>query len=62
MARLCYEGNAESVTASPSEAVRQRLEYELDVIRNTQFSNYILVVWDIAAFARAVRHYIRRTG
>ncbi len=31
---------------------KQRLEYELDVIRKTQFPNYFLVVWDIASYAR----------
>ncbi len=51
LARLCYEGMQKRY-GNPSDVVRQRLEYELDVIRNTQFSNYILVVWDIAAFAR----------
>ena len=51
LARLCREG-MERRYDNPSEEARRRLEYELDVIRNTQFSNYILVVWDIAAFAR----------
>ena len=51
LARLCREG-MERRYGNPSEEARRRLEYELDVIRNTQFSNYILVVWDIAAFAR----------
>lgn len=36
----------------PSEELRRRLEYELDVIRQTGFANYILVVWDLARFAR----------
>ena len=33
--------------------VRQRLQYELDVVRKTGFANYILVVHDFAQFARA---------
>ncbi len=36
----------------PSDEIRRRLEYELDVIRQTGFANYILVVWDLARFAR----------
>ena len=32
------------------DAERQRLDYELDVIRQTQFADYFLVVWDIAKF------------
>ena len=34
------------------EAETQRLEYELEVIRETQFADYFLVVWDIAKFVR----------
>ena len=34
------------------EYVRQRLEYELEVIRKTGFSAYILLVWDFVAWAR----------
>jgi DNA polymerase-3 subunit alpha len=33
--------------------VRQRLEYELEVVRKTGFSAYILLVWDFVAWARA---------
>lgn len=32
--------------------VSQRLEYELDVVRQTSFAHYFLVVWDIVSFAR----------
>jgi DNA polymerase III subunit alpha len=35
------------------EYVSQRLEYELEVIRKTGFSAYILLVWDFVAWARA---------
>ena len=31
---------------------RERLQYELDVVRETGFTNYFLVVYDIAQFAR----------
>jgi DNA polymerase-3 subunit alpha len=34
------------------EYVSQRLEYELEVIRKTGFSAYILLVWDFVAWAR----------
>jgi DNA polymerase-3 subunit alpha len=39
-----------------TDEVRRRLEYELDVVRETGFANYILVVYDFAQFAR--RHKI----
>ncbi|MDP2919026.1 MAG: DNA polymerase III subunit alpha [Dehalococcoidia bacterium] len=48
---LCYEG-LPRFYPNPSEEIKQRLEYELDVIRQTQFANYILVVWDIISFTR----------
>ncbi|MBI4300115.1 MAG: DNA polymerase III subunit alpha [Chloroflexi bacterium] len=49
--RLCQDGlhrRYERVTPE----IEERLNYELNVIRETQFANYILVVWDIISFAR----------
>jgi DNA polymerase-3 subunit alpha len=51
LARLCWEGLRKRYPDPPPD-VQQRLTYELDVIRKTQFANYFLVVWDIAAFTR----------
>ncbi len=48
---LCEEGlrrRIEHVTSTE----RERLTYELEVIRQTQYANYFLVVWDIAKFVR----------
>ena len=48
---LCEEGlrrRVEHVTSKEEE----RLAYELEVIRQTQYANYFLVVWDIAKFVR----------
>jgi len=36
----------------PDAAVRERMDMELDVIRQTGFSSYILIVWDFYNFAR----------
>ena len=36
----------------PSAEVRERLDMELEVIRQTGFSSYILIVWDFYNFAR----------
>ena len=52
LARLCREGLVRRLGDQPPEEVSQRLEYELEVIRQTRFANYFLVVWDIAAFTR----------
>jgi DNA polymerase-3 subunit alpha len=48
---LCYEG-LPRFYPNPSAEITQRLEYELDVIKQTQFANYILVVWDIISFTK----------
>ncbi|MBN1644393.1 MAG: DNA polymerase III subunit alpha [Dehalococcoidales bacterium] len=37
---------------NPTEEIKQRLQYELDVVKHTQFANYFLVVWDIISFVR----------
>ena len=49
--RLCQEGLRRRM-ASVTPAEEERLQYELDVIRHTQFADYFLVVWDIAKFVR----------
>jgi DNA polymerase-3 subunit alpha len=51
LADRCYE-NLEKYYPNPAPEIKQRLEYELDVIRQTQFANYILVVWDIINFTK----------
>ena len=51
LSRLCHEGLAPALRRCPDEA-RQRLDYELDVVRQTGFADYILVVHDFAQFAR----------
>jgi DNA polymerase-3 subunit alpha len=47
---LCREGLRRRYPGEPEEAVR-RLEYELDVVRQTGFSDYILCVQDFAQHA-----------
>ena len=51
---LCEEG-LERRYRSPGEAQRERLRYELGVIEETGFVEYILIVRDIARFARERR-------
>ncbi|MFC1918677.1 DNA polymerase III subunit alpha [Chloroflexota bacterium] len=51
LADLCYEG-LPGHYPDPTPGIKQRLDYELEVIRETQFANYFLVVWDIISFAR----------
>ena len=51
LAELCYQGLARYYPQAGAE-IRQRLDYELEVIKETQFANYFLVVWDIISFAQ----------
>ena len=52
--RLCEEG-LERRYRDPGEEQRERLRYELEVIAETGFAEYILIVRDIARFAREQR-------
>jgi len=51
LADLCYQ-NLHHYYPQPTPEIEQRLEYELEVIRETQFANYFLVVWDIISFVK----------
>ncbi|MDO8491412.1 MAG: DNA polymerase III subunit alpha, partial [Dehalococcoidia bacterium] len=48
---LCREGLKQRYPVV-TEEIEHRLAYELDVIRQTQFANYFLVVWDMVLFVR----------
>jgi len=51
LADLCHQ-NLSDYYPQPTPEIEQRLDYELEVIKHTQFANYFLVVWDIISFAR----------
>jgi DNA polymerase-3 subunit alpha len=51
LAQLSETGLRGRYTGLPPEAVN-RLRYELDVIKKTQFANYFLVIWDVISFVR----------
>ncbi len=51
LSKICWEGFAK-LLPDATEDDRERLRYELEVIRQTNFDNYFLVVWDIARFVR----------
>ena len=56
LADLCHQ-NLSRYYPQPTSEIRQRLDYELEVIKKTQFANYFLVVWDIISFAKE-RHIL----
>jgi len=49
---LCEAGVRERYGDAVNDEVRERLEMELDVIRETGFSAYFLIVWDLIRAAR----------
>jgi DNA polymerase-3 subunit alpha len=51
LGEFCREGLARRYPEVPAE-VAERLDYELEVIRKTNFANYFLVVWDLISFAK----------
>ncbi|HEY79379.1 MAG TPA: DNA polymerase III subunit alpha [Dehalococcoidia bacterium] len=51
LADLCYQG-LPYYYPQPTPEIKERLASELDVIQQTQFANYFLVVWDIISFAK----------
>jgi len=51
LAELCWQGLKQRYNSPPPE-VEERLAYELDVIKQTEFADYFLVVWDLVSFAK----------
>lgn len=49
--KLCYEG-LEKHYADPSEALKERLQYELTTIKNMGYVDYFLIVWDFIKYAK----------
>ena len=58
---LCWEGLRKRYPQASAE-VEDRLRYELDVIRKTEFAAYFLVVWDIVYFVRQQHIYFGVRG
>ena len=52
LSELCQQGLAQRYGSAAPGEVLERLQYELEVVRQTSFSHYFLVVWDIVSFAR----------
>jgi DNA polymerase-3 subunit alpha len=51
LAELCWQGLKQRYSSSTPE-IEQRLAYELEIIKQTQFADYFLVVWDLISFAK----------
>ena len=51
--RLCWEGLARRYGENPSQALRDRLSYEMGVITQMGYVNYFLIVWDFIRHAHS---------
>lgn len=49
---LSFEGLYRHYGDTPSAEIMSRLEYELSVINDKQFTDYFLIVWDFVRYAR----------
>ena len=49
--KLCYEGLSRRY-GDPGEELRQRLDYELNTIKNMGYVDYFLIVWDFIKYAK----------
>jgi DNA polymerase-3 subunit alpha len=61
LSELAWQGLSSRYT-QPTHEAQERLQYELDVIKETRFADYFLVVWDIISFARERRIYFGVRG
>ncbi len=52
LAHLAWKGLEERVGSPPPAKYKERLEHELQVIKNLGFSGYFLIIWDIVRKAR----------
>ena len=50
---VCEEGLMRRFNGAPTDEYVKRLDYELDVINQTGFPDYMLIVWDYVKYARA---------
>jgi DNA polymerase-3 subunit alpha len=61
LSKLCWDGLRRRLARATTEE-EKRLTYELQVIKQTRFANYFLVVWDIARFVRERKIYFAVRG
>ncbi len=58
---LCYQGLREKY-GELSEEVQKRLDYELDIIRQTGYPGYFLIVWDYVKYAHSQGYPLSARG
>ena len=51
LSKLCYDALREKYGELSTE-IKERIDYELDIIQKTGYAGYLLIVWDYVNFAR----------
>ena len=60
--KICYDALKEKYGSNLSEGIRERIDHELDVIKQTGYAGYFLVVWDYIKHARSQGHFLSARG
>lgn len=50
--KLCYEGLAERYDEVQQKALKEKLDFELNIIQKMGYVDYFLIVWDFIRYAR----------
>ena len=51
--KLCYEGLERRYPGKVTDALRERLAYEINVVKNMGYTNYYLIVYDFINYAKS---------
>ena len=51
--KLCYEGLERRYPGKVTDALRERLEYEIGVVKKMGYTNYYLIVYDFINYAKS---------
>ena len=51
--KLCYEGLERRYPGKVTDALRERLSYEIHVVKNMGYTNYYLIVYDFINYAKS---------
>ncbi|MDE0085129.1 MAG: DNA polymerase III subunit alpha [Candidatus Poribacteria bacterium] len=58
----CYEGLRQKIGGDLSEPIKRRLEYELDIIQQTGYADYFLIVADYVNYANQQGYLLSARG
>ena len=60
--KICYDSLKEHYGSHLSNEIQERINHELDVIEQTGYAGYFLIVWDYVQHARSQGHFLLARG